>query len=289
MICYKEKNGGVFFKNVSDFNLKQTFDCGQCFRWEKMQDGSYTGVCMGRVINIKNHEDGFFIDNCSPDDFENIWIDYFDLARNYNLIKEGISKDDAIKKAINFGYGIKILKQDLWEMIISFIISQRNSIPKIKKVISLLCERYGDELLYKGEKYYTFPCPERLYNLKTDDLSFLRCGYRDKYIIDAAAKVYEGRVDLLSIRNAAYPDALSSLKQINGIGDKVALCILLFGLQKYAAFPVDTWILKAMSNHYSIEKEQIDSFARDYFGGFSGFAQQYLFYYERENGRGAVG
>ena len=281
---YSTYRNGILLSDILDFDLRHIFDCGQCFRWIQEDDGSYTGVVHHIVVNVSKISDGFYFDNCTYNDFEKILIPYFDLSRDYSKIKSRICKDDIIKCATVFGAGIRILKQDLWEMIISFIISQRNSIPKIKKVVSLLCEKFGDEIVYNSKKYYTFPSYSVLANLEIYDLEFLRCGYRDKYIIDAAKKVNEGIVNLNVLPTLSFTEATQNLKIIAGIGDKVALCILLFSLQKFDAFPIDTWMIKVMTERYNIVQSQIPSFASQYFSDCSGFAQQYLFYCEREKG-----
>lgn len=278
-----EYRNGVKFSEIQHFSLSHTFDCGQCFRFEKQLDDSYTGVAFGKVINICSMDDGYYIDNTNLEDFENIWAKFFDLNRDYGAIKAGLCKDAIIKTAVEHGFGIRIIKQEFWETLVSFIISQRNSIPKIKKVVGLLCQKFGDEIIYNGEKYYSFPTAKRLSKLSLDDLAFLRCGYRDKYILDAANKIISGDIDIDSLQNAYLKIAKQELKKINGVGDKVALCVLLFSVGRYDAFPVDTWIIKAMQR-YNIEEKGIEEYSCEYFGENCGFAQQYLFYCEREKG-----
>lgn len=280
----EKASDGVIIKDIKSFNIFHTFDCGQCFRFELEADKSYTGVAFGKVLNVSQSDDNIYFKNTSLDDFNKIWADYFDIKRDYCKIKSSISKDKIINCAVNFGFGIRILKQDIWECIISFIISQRNSIPKIKKVISLFCEKYGDEIIFNNKKYYSFPSVDMLINLKKADLAFLKCGYRDEYIIDAIKKVYNKEIDFEKIKNAPIMEAKNELKKVKGIGDKVADCILLFSAQRFEAFPVDTWIKKVMQDRYNISDSEISSFTENYFGDNCGFAQQYLFYCEREKG-----
>lgn len=280
---FKENEQGIYLYGEKSFNITHIFECGQCFRFKREEDGSYTLNACGRVINISRLENGFLFKNTNADDFLNIWVNYFDLERDYEKIKTEIAKDDIIKKAVDFGYGIRLLRQDPFETVISFIISQRNSIPKIKKVVALLCENFGKEIDFGGKKHYAFPTCDTLASLDVSDLAILKCGYRDKYIIDAAKKVKNGTVNLNKIGNLPYSEAKAELLKIYGVGSKVADCILLFAYGKYNSFPVDTWVKKVMLR-YNVAEKDIHSFCNEYFGENAGFAQQYLFYCERESG-----
>lgn len=267
----------MFIEIVKDFNLKQTFDCGQCFRWNKQEDGSYIGVVGEYVIKASNHSNGIEID-C---DDEKFIYEYFDLKRDYGTVKSAIGSDDIIKNAISIGSGIRLLKQNPWETLVSFIISANNNIPRIKKIIELMCTNFGNELTCNGKSYFTFPTAKVISTLDVCDLSPIRCGFRDKYIIDAAKKVVSGELDLGKIFSMNADDGRHYLKQIKGVGDKVADCVLLFAFQKFSVFPKDVWIKKILNNLYSIGEKDIDVFVSKKFGDYGGFAQQYLFYYAR--------
>lgn len=280
---FKESEQGIYLYGEKSFNITHIFECGQCFRFIKEEDESYTLNACGRVINISRLENGFLFKNTNAYDFLNIWVNYFDLERDYEKIKTEIAKDDIIKKAVDFGYGIRLLRQDPFETVISFIISQRNSIPKIKKVVALLCENFGREIIFGDKKHFAFPTADTLAALDVSELAILKCGYRDKYIIDAAKKVKNGTVNLNKIGNLPYSEAKAELLKIYGVGSKVADCILLFAYGKYNSFPVDTWVKKVMLR-YNVAEKDIHTFCSEYFGENAGFAQQYLFYCERESG-----
>lgn len=262
----------------NDFDLIHTFECGQCFRWNKNNDNSYLGVVGNSVIKIMQNNNTFNIE--SDDDI--LIKSYFDLDKNYDDIKSKLSKlDDVLPKAIPAGYGIRLLKQDPWETLISFIISANNNIPRIKKIIETLCKNFGGEIKYCDELYYTFPDAETICKLTIEQLDVIKSGFRAKYIIDAAQKVANGVVNLDLIYDMNTDDAREYLKQIKGVGNKVADCILLFAYQKYDVFPKDVWIKKVLNQLYGVEECQFDSFITEHFGDLAGFAQQYLFYYMR--------
>ncbi|MDD3765563.1 MAG: DNA glycosylase [Eubacteriales bacterium] len=267
----------MILTNHKDFNLKQTFDCGQCFRWDMNESGVFVGVAGGYVIEAFQTEKEIIID-CPDEDFI---IEYFDLKRDYGKIKNSINKDEIIKAAIQLGGGIRLLKQEPWETLVSFIISANNNIPRIKKIINTLCQSYGEKIWHKGEKYYTFPSPEKLAVLTREDLAPIKSGFRDKYIIDAAQKIASGRIDLSSIYNMGSDEGRHVLKQIKGVGDKVADCVLLFAYQKFDVFPKDVWIKRIITNLYNISEKDIDAFVEKKFSSLGGFAQQYLFYFGR--------
>ncbi|MCQ2551397.1 MAG: 8-oxoguanine DNA glycosylase [Clostridia bacterium] len=248
-------------KIEKDFNLDHIFDCGQCFRWKKEEDGSYTGIAFGKCVNMA-YEDGVLtITGATADDYENIWRDYLDMDTDYSKIKAAIDIDQKIK---DYGYGIRILNQDSWETLISFIVSQNNNISRIKGCIEKMCQLCGEKI----EGGYAFPTPEKLMNC---DLTSVRLGYREKYILDTARRVHEeGFVDR------------ENIEKYLGVGPKVANCINLFGLRKYDSFPIDTWMEKIMASLYGLKtKKQMAAFAADHFGSYGGYAQQYLFYYAR--------
>lgn len=287
-----EKDNQIILEGISeDFEPKHVFECGQCFRWLREEDGSYTGVVQGKVINVKKENDLIIFDNTNKEDFENIWFDYFDLGRNYGEIKNQLKvMDEYLEKATEFGKGIRILQQDGWEMLISFIISANNRIPMIQRAINNLSERYGkfiDE--YRGKKYYAFPTPEELSTVSVEDIRACQTGFRDKYIKSVVDYVNENNEDVLSYRKLDTSECIKELVKFNGVGPKVADCIALFGMQKYDTFPVDVWVKRVMEEFYvedNLSLPKIRKFALDKFGDLAGFAQQYLFYYARELGIG---
>ncbi len=280
-------DNGVVLENVSSFELPHVFECGQCFRWNEESDGSYTGVAFNKVINLKKEGNKIFFHNTSHEDFQNLWYDYFDLNRDYDVIKDRLSNlDDTMKKSVDFGHGIRILKQDEWEMLISFITSANNRIPMIKKAIESLSENLGDFIgEYKGKKYYSFPKPEKLYNLDIDDIQFKGIGFRGKYILSAAKLVVNGDVDIHNLQNLETHEAREELMKFPGVGPKVSDCIMLFSMDKEDAFPIDIWVKRVMEYFYVPEGtslKSIQTYAQEKFGDIAGFAQQYLFYYARE-------
>lgn len=282
----------VEFNNLSDFELAHIFECGQCFRWHKIEEEKYIGVIKYGVVEITKTAPHSVIIEYEFDSkikgtlYEEELKEYFDLNTDYSKIKSIISKDDLnLQKAIEYGNGIRILNQDPWEMLISFIISAANNIPRISKTIENISKKYGKEIIFKGEKYYLFPTPKELSKATIEDLRALNLGFRDKYVYGATKMVNENEIDLDSILNMEYAQAKKELKRIAGVGDKVADCILLFSMKKHEAFPVDTWIKKVMAELYNESKDikKIASFAEEKFGENAGIAQQYLFYYMREN------
>lgn len=287
-----EKDNQIILEGISeDFEPKHVFECGQCFRWLREDDGSYTGVVQGKVINVKKENDLIIFDNTNKEDFENIWFDYFDLGRNYGEIKKQLKvMDEYLEKATEFGKGIRILQQDGWEMLISFIISANNRIPMIQRAINNLSERYGKFIgEYRGKKYYAFPTPEELSTVSVEDIRACQTGFRDKYIKSVVDYVNENDEDVLSYRKLDTSECIKELVKFNGVGPKVADCIALFGMQKYDTFPVDVWVKRVMEEFYvedNLSLPKIRKFALDKFGDLAGFAQQYLFYYARELGIG---
>ncbi|MDR0839076.1 MAG: DNA-3-methyladenine glycosylase 2 family protein [Oscillospiraceae bacterium] len=250
---------------ITGMSPKATFECGQCFRWDADESGadscSYSGVAFGKTARVYER-DGKVLLEASPGDFEAVWRDYFDLDEDYAAIREKVGIDGHMRRAAEFGAGIRILRQDRWEALCSFIISQCNNIPRIKKIISALCANFGEEI---AAGVYSFPSAERLAALTEPDLAPLRAGYRAKYIIGAARAFAEGR-EL---------DTAEKLLELEGVGKKVASCVALFGLHDLDAFPIDTWVKKALAKRFSPD------FDPKIFSPYAGVAQQYMFYYER--------
>ena len=286
-----EKNNMVVLEGVSDFDPKHIFECGQCFRWHIQEDGSYTGVARGRVINVSREDNTVYIKNTNLEDFNNIWYDYFDLGTNYTDIKNTLKNmDKYLDKATDFGWGIRILQQDGWEMLISFIISSNNRIPMIQRAIENLSKNFGKYIgEYEGKEYYAFPTPQELNKATVEEIRACQTGFRDKYIKSTTENVINNNEDVLSYRNLDTEECLKELLKFNGVGPKVGDCIALFGMKKYDTFPVDVWVKRVMQEFY-VEEDmslpKIRKFAIDKFGDLSGFAQQYLFYYARELGIG---
>ncbi len=261
----------IVIPDVRDLDLEQTLDCGQSFRWEKQNDGSFSGVAFGKYVNISLDGTDMIIKNAAPDD-EKIWREYFDLELDYGKIRGDISKlHPVLEEAARYAPGIRILRQEPYEALCTFIISQNNNIKRIKGIVARLCESFGDEI---DEGVYTFPTAERLAELTPDDLAPLRAGFRNRYIIDSAKKVASGEVDLELCKTADYETARAELMKITGVGVKVADCTLLFGMHRVEAFPVDVWMKRAM------EKLFPGMTAND-FGEYAGIAQQYIFHYSR--------
>ena len=260
------------------FDIKQTFDCGQCFRWNENIDGSYTGVVNSKVVTIKQDENKIEIND---DSF--FWNEYFDLGTDYGEIINKISNSDIMTNAIKKGEGIRILRQDFFETVISFIISQNNNIPRIKSIIENLSKAYGEKI--EGE-YYAFPKAEILAEKRPEELAFLKAGYRDSYIIDASQKIADGKIDREIIFNAPIEEARNEISKIKGVGPKVADCILLFSAARGEVFPTDVWMKKVLTQLYGFENltpKAINEFAKENFGNLAGYAQQYLFYSMRES------
>jgi N-glycosylase/DNA lyase len=274
---YIERDGHVELWPEDDFDLVKIFECGQCFRWNADDSGVYTGVAMGKAARITQQGDMVTITGTAAD-FENIWKDYFDFGKSYSDLRKSLCVDDYMTMATEYGAGIRILNQDRWEALCSFIISQCNNIPRIKKIVETLCRLYGDPVELEGETFYTFPDAARLAVLEETDLAPLRCGYRAPYIIGAARAVDSGALDLEALSGATLTEATKALKSLYGVGEKVANCAILFSLRIEDAFPVDVWMKKAIKEHYN---GKLDTAI---FGGHSGLAQQYMFYYQRSNG-----
>lgn len=269
-----ENNGIVIVEGVYDLDLAQTLDCGQSFRWQEQADGSFKGVAFGKCVTVSLIEDRLHIKNTTVEDFENIWKDYFDLTLDYGKIREEISSiHPVLAEAARYAPGIRILRQQSFEALCTFIISQNNNIKRIKGIVQRLCECFGEEI---EENTFTFPTAERLSQLSVDDLAPLRAGFRNRYIIDASQKVASGEVDLEKCVSCDYEEARKELMKITGVGVKVADCTLLFGMHRIEAFPVDVWMKRAL------EKLFPDMTPAD-FGEYAGIAQQYIFHYSRMN------
>lgn len=266
------KNNNTYIKGIEIFDLKNTLDCGQAFRWECDDEGFWCGVAFNKYLKLSKNDDGTVIlYNTNKEDFEAVWRDYFDLERNYDEIIESVKGNEILKKAAEFGQGIRVLNQEPWETLCSFIISQNNNIKRIKGIIKTLCEQFGEKI----EGGYTFPTAEKIASLTLNDLGVLRAGFRGKYILDAANKVANGEIDLTSLSCIPLDDARQELMKIKGVGPKVADCALLFSHKQSRAFPKDVWIKRAMEVLFGGE---LPKEAEPY----AGIIQQYIFFYARE-------
>lgn len=262
------QNGLDLEITIKNFSLAQTLDCGQAFRWEKQTDDSFCGIAYGTTLHVSQQGDVVTFYNTSLSDFDSIWRRYFDFDTDYNAINNSLMFDKNIAAAIEYAGGIRLLKQEPWETLCSFIISQNNNIPRIKGIIARLCENFGED-------EYSFPSAEKLATLCIDELSPLRSGFRAKYLIDAAQKVSSGEVNFEKINSSSLLDGEEELIKIYGVGKKVAQCVLLYGFHKLSAFPIDVWIKKVLATYFS---DGFPEKANEY----AGVAQQYLFHYIRK-------
>jgi N-glycosylase/DNA lyase len=253
------------------FSLSETLDCGQAFRWQEEADGSFIGVAYGKILKLEETESGIKF-RCSPEDFRDIWYDYFDLSTDYEAIKSRLSAlSPILKEAAEFAPGIRILKQEPWEAVCSFIISQNNNIPRIKGIITRLCENFGNKI--GNSEFYSFPSAEKISTLSEDDLAVIRSGFRAKYILSGAnAALEENFLD--SMYTLPIDEARKKIKTVKGIGPKVADCALLYGFHRMECFPVDVWMKKAMA-------KLLPDINPEVFGSDAGIAQQYIFHYSR--------
>ena len=265
-----------------DLNLDDTITCGQLFRYYKLNDNSYDIVIKDRVINVKMDNDVLMVKSNNENNLEKIVKDYFDLDRDYNDIRKKIVKlDSKLKNITNSSIGLRILRQDPKEMIISYIISANNKIIRIQNSIDMLCKKYGKKINFEDRIYYLFPDIEDLKNISIDELHSLKVGFRDKYIFDAINKIHLNEINIDKINKLNSDDALNYLMKINGVGPKVASCILLFAYSRFDVFPVDTWAIKQICNiHKNIKPNQKDviNFSKKKYKELSGIALQFMFH-----------
>lgn len=286
----KEQTYIIEAKN--SFEPKDIFECGQCFRWNRQEDGSYTGIFGNNVLKVKKEQNKILFQGICEKDIKETVENYFDLERNYETIKQQLSKvDQHIKTSIEYGKGIRILNQELWETIISFIISANNNIPRIKGIIERISEKYGDKIHYQGKNYYTFPTPEQLKNVSVEEYRKLGLGFRDIRLYETTKMILEKEVDLEKLKNNPNTQEVrEELLRLSGVGPKVADCILLFSdLKRLEVFPIDVWVRRVINDLYigekqenKVSKKQIETIAKQKFGNLAGLAQQYLFYWRRE-------
>ncbi len=289
------KEEKCILKDQKSFKLKDIFECGQCFRWNEQEDGSYTGIWKENVVNVKQKNNEIIFEGVTKSgDLEKEIKEYFDIERDYEAIKIKLGKiDDNMKKSIEYGEGIRILNQDLWETIISFIISANNNIPRIKGIIERISKAYGKEIKYKEKSYYTFPTAEELKDVTVEEFRKLGLGFRDIRLYETTHMILENKVNLEELqKNPNTQEVREKLLSLSGVGPKVADCILLFStLKRFEVFPIDVWVRRVMNDLYikendetKVSKKKIEDLANEKFGNLAGIAQQYLFYWRREIG-----
>lgn len=261
--------------DAKSLDIVKTFECGQCFRWNADENGVYRGVASDFYAEVEVVDGSVYI---TSDAGENFWRDYFDLSTDYEEISAAFT-GEYLETCREFGCGIRILRQDSWEALCSFIISQCNNISRIKGIVEKLCKGFGEEIKVGDNVYYSFPTAERVAQLTVEELAPLRSGYRAEYIIIAAKAVAEGRLDLDKLKTVNYRDAIKELRTLRGIGEKVANCVVLFGLSHMEAFPVDVWMKRALKENFPAD------FDPETLGPYAGLAQQYIFYYARSMGK----
>lgn len=265
------ENAKIRLCEAKSLDIEKTFECGQCFRWDRGEDGAYYGVVGSYPAKVWTEDGEVYITSDAP---EELWTEYFDLATDYAAVSAGFD-GEYLRECTEYGFGIRILRQESWEALCSFIISQCNNISRIKGIVARLCENFGEKLEYGGGRYYAFPTAERLAQLEPEDLAVIRSGYRAEYIICAARAVVSGELDLEALRACDYRSATAALRSVRGVGEKVANCVVLFGLGHMEAFPVDVWMKRALKEHFPPD------FKPESLGKYAGLAQQYIFYHAR--------
>ena len=278
---------------IPTFDVKNIFECGQCFRWNKETENSYIGVFENSVVRVEQTSKSIYFEgvNSQDRDLQEICFSYFDRQRDYESLQKQLKKaDSTLGQSIQYGQGIRILNQDLWETIISFIISANNNIPRIKGIIERLSKTYGQLIQWRGNIYYTFPTPEELAKASIEDLRKLGLGFRDKRVYETTKRIVEKKVDLEKLKEEKnFEKIRETLLTLPGVGEKVADCILLFStLKRLEAFPIDVWVKRVMNELYihkeeaKVNNKEIQKIAYEKFGTLAGLAQQYLFYWKRE-------
>ena len=288
------KEQKIILKNIDSFVLKDIFECGQCFRWNLQEDGSYTGIFGENILNVKQEKKNIIMKGLCKDKIKETIEEYFDLKRDYKQIKEKLARiDENMEMSTKYGQGIRLLNQDLWETILSFIISANNNIPRIKGIIERLSQTYGNQITWRGKTYYTFPSAEQLKDVTVKEYRDLGLGFRDQRLYETTQMIVDKQVDLNAMqKNPDTSGVKEQLLSLSGVGPKVADCILLFStLKRLEVFPIDVWVRRVMNDLYiqeanekQVSKKQIERIATEKFGDLAGLAQQYLFYWRREAG-----
>ena len=291
MRIYTEKQNTII-EGIEDFRLSQTLECGQCFRFYKQDENDYVIVAYKNLLHMKQENDTLIFYDCDINSVKTIWIPYFDLDRDYAEIKRFLlEKDNLLRDSINEKYGVRILNQEFHEMLISFIISQNKQIPHIKQLVRRISEEYGEYLgEINGEKYYSFPEVEILGTITEEQFREMKTGFRAPYLADAVEKLSKNVISVVDFQGMDEDDARKKLMEIKGVGEKVANCVMLFGLGYRSAFPIDVWMKRIMETLYfqgkDTKKELIADFAKEMYGEYGGYGQQYLFCYGRDNNVG---
>ena len=278
-------------ENCKSFELEHIFECGQCFRCNKQEDGSYTGIFKQNVVNVKKADNKIIFRGICKENIKDECIKYFDLNTNYDNIKSKLSNvDNYLKTSIEYGEGIRILNQDLWETLISFIISANNNIPRIKGIIERISKSYGEKIVWDKAEYYTFPTPQELSRASVEDLRNIGLGFRDVRVYETTKIINENPNKLKELEDEKDVNKLrEELLKFPGVGPKVADCVMLFStLKKLEVFPIDVWVRRVMNELYiknddetKINKKEIEELAKTKYGNLAGIAQQYLFYWRR--------
>ena len=278
-------------ENCKSFEPEHIFECGQCFRWNKQEDGSYTGIFKQNVVNVKKADNKIIFRGICKENIKDECIKYFDLNTNYDNIKSKLSNvDNYLKTSFEYGEGIRILNQDLWETLISFIISANNNIPRIKGIIERISKSYGEKIVWDKAEYYTFPTPQELSKASVEDLRNIGLGFRDVRVYETTKIINENPNKLKELEDEKDVNKLrEELLKFPGVGPKVADCVMLFStLKKLEVFPIDVWVRRVMNELYiknddetKINKKEIEELAKTKYGNLAGIAQQYLFYWRR--------
>ena len=276
----------IIFKNLKDFDIEETLECGQCFNFEKIDEKEYIVISRGRLIHVRQKQDDLVLLNGKQEDTE-IWEDYFDLKRNYSEIKRHLLlHNKELEEAINLKPGVRILNQEFYETLISYIISQNKNITHIKQIIRMISEKYGTSLgMINGKEYFRFPTIEELGKLTKEHFLECKTGFRAPYLKSAVDALNDGSLVYEELVEMKEDEVRASLLKVKGVGEKITNCVMLFGLGFRDAFPVDVWIKRIMEELYFDKEtsiEEIQRFAKERFGEYGGYAQQYLFFYARE-------
>lgn len=277
----------IEIEEVKDFNLEQTLECGQCFHFDKIGNNEYIVVAKGKMLHVLQNDEKLTLFNTNIQEYYDVWENYFDLKRDYGKIKKLLlSSNKEISEAIEVKWGVRILNQDFFETLMSFIISQNKQIPHIKQIVAEISRRYGEKAGEWGEKeYYNFPTLKKLAEVTEEEFRECKTGFRAAYLFDACQKLNSNQAVMDKIYQMSSEEAREELLKIKGVGEKITNCVLLFGLSKREAFPVDVWIKRIMEQiyfHKETKIEVIQEFAEKKFGEYGGYAQQYLFYYSRD-------
>lgn len=285
---YYVENGNLYLEKDESFVISQTLECGQCFNFIKLNEEDYIVIAHNKALHIFEKDEKIVFEDTTKEEFENIWLHYFDLDTDYSQIKSFLSqRDKTMKEALEYAPGIRIINQEFFPCLISFIISQNNRIPMIKKVVANISRKYGKYIKTVGEtEIYSFPTAEELKNATEEEFMECKTGFRAKYIIDAVSKCLNGEISEKAFKSMTTEEVRQVLMSIHGVGPKVSDCVMLFSLERNDAFPTDVWVKRVMSHFYfdgeEVSIKKIHALAYDMFGEYAGFAQQYLFNYARE-------